>query len=53
MRSITIRLPDAEAAMLVVAQRKNPGFRNLETMLIKLIRDEYFSLVSGHSGEKH
>ena len=41
MKSITIRLPDVEAAMLVEVQKRNKAFRNIGAMLLQNIRDEY------------
>ena len=51
MKTITIRLPDAEAVMLAAAQKKDHRFRNLESLLISLIRDEYYN--SGSSRGRH
>ena len=34
MKSITIRLPDLEAAMLVEVQKKNKAFKDLQQLLI-------------------
>ena len=41
MKSITIRLPDLEAAMLVEVQKKNKAFKDLQQLLIEQIRQEY------------
>ena len=41
MKTITIRLPDVEAAMLVEVQKRNKAFRNIGAMLLQNIRDEY------------
>ena len=41
MRTITIRLPDVEAAMLVEAQKSNRVHRDLQTVLASQIRQEY------------
>ena len=41
MKTITIRLPDVEAAMLVEVQKKNKVFRDMHAMLVLLIRNEY------------
>ena len=41
MKSITIRLPDLEAAMLVEVQKKNKAFKDLQQLLIQQIRQEY------------
>ena len=41
MKSITIRLPDVEAAMLVEVQKKNKAFKDLQQLLIQQIRQAY------------
>jgi hypothetical protein len=41
MKTITIRLPDVEAAMLVEVQKRNKAFRDLQAMLQKQISREY------------
>ena len=41
MKSITIRLPDLEAAMLVEVQKKNKAFKDMQQLLIQQIRQEY------------
>ena len=41
VKTITIRLPDVEAAMLVEVQRSNPAYRDLSKLLISLIRKSY------------
>ena len=40
MKSITIRLPDLEAAMPVEVQKKNKAFKDLQQLLIQQIRQE-------------
>ena len=37
MKTITIRLPDVEAAMLVEVQKVNKAFRDLQGLLISQI----------------
>ena len=49
MKSITIRLPDLEAAMLVEVQKKNKAYKDLQQLLIEQIRQEY-QKSSGGSG---
>ena len=44
MKTITIRLPDVEAAMLVEVQKKTTKLRALDRLIIDIIRDEYFRL---------
>jgi hypothetical protein len=41
MKTITIRLPDVEAAMLVEVQKADKEFRNLEKLLARLIVGKY------------
>jgi len=41
VKTITIRLPDVEAAMLVEARKRNKAFKDLEQLLIQQIRQEY------------
>jgi len=38
MKTITIRLPDVEAAMLAEARKRNKCFNNLQSLLIDLIK---------------
>ena len=49
MKTITIRLPDVEAAMLVEVQKSNKAFKDLQQLLIQQIRQEY-QKSSGGSG---
>ena len=46
MKTITIRLPDMEAAMLAELQKRNKEFGELQRMLLKHIRQEYAKLQS-------
>jgi hypothetical protein len=41
MKTITIRLPNVEAVMLVAVQKVNKEYGNLEIMLLTQIRQEY------------
>jgi hypothetical protein len=41
MKTITIRLPDVEAAMLVEVQKVNRAYRDLQAFLVKQIQLEY------------
>ena len=41
MKTLTIRIPDVEAAMLVEGQKSNKSFRDLQGLLLCLIREEY------------
>ena len=49
MKTITIRLPDVEAVMLVEVQKRNKAFKDLQQLLIQQIRQEY-QKSSGGSG---
>ena len=41
MKTITIRLPDMEAAILVEVQKKNKAYRDLQRFVLDQIRDAY------------
>jgi hypothetical protein len=41
MKTLTLRIPDVEAAMLVEVQKSNKTFRVLQGLLLGLIRQEY------------
>ncbi len=41
MKTITIRLPDVEAAMLVEVQKVNKAYINLQGLLRSQIQQEY------------
>ena len=41
MKTITIRLPDVEAAMLVEVQKVNKAFRDLQCLFVNQIQQEY------------
>ena len=41
MKTITIRLPDVEAAMLVEVQKVNRACRDLQALMSRQIRQEY------------
>jgi len=49
MKTITIRLPDFEVAMLVEVQKRNKALKDLQQLLIQQIRQEY-QKTSGGSG---
>ena len=49
MKTITIRLPDVEVAMLVEVQKRNKAFKDLQQLLIQQVRQEY-QKSSGGSG---
>lgn len=46
MKTITIRLPNVEAAMLVEVQRVNKRYKDVKEMLIELIHIEYEKIFS-------
>jgi hypothetical protein len=41
MKAITIRLPDVEAAMLDEVAKTNKSFKDIQGVVIRLIRNEY------------
>ena len=41
MKTIIIRLPDVEAAMLVEVQKANKVYRDLQGLLVNQIHQEY------------
>ena len=47
MKTITIRLPDVETAMLVEVQKVNRTYKNLQGLLINQIRQEYQQTPTG------
>ena len=49
MKTITIRLPDVEAAMLVEVQKVNKAYRDLQGLLSQQIRKEYLTMHAGRN----
>ena len=49
MKSITIRLPDVEAAMLLEVQKVNKVYRDLQGLLINQIQQEYAKTPKGRA----
>ena len=49
MKTITIRLPDVEAAMLVEVQKVNKAYRDLQGLLINQIQQEYVKTPKGRA----
>jgi hypothetical protein len=47
MKTITIRLPAVEAAMLVEVQKTNKAYRDLQGLLLQQIRQEYAKTPAG------
>jgi len=45
MKTITIRLPDVEAAMLVEVQKRNKDFRDIAGWLCREVRCAYLDLL--------
>ena len=41
MKTITLRIPPVEAAMLQELQKTHKSFRNLEGLVLGLLREEY------------
>jgi len=41
MKTITIRLPDVEAATLLEVQKRNKEFRNRSALLARVIQKEF------------
>jgi len=41
MKTITIRLPDVEAAMLAEVQKRNPKIKDLSGYIVERIKVEY------------
>jgi len=52
MKTITIRLPDVEAAMLVEVQKGNKSFKDLQQLLIQQIRQEYAKTPTGKASRQ-
>ena len=49
MKTITIRLPDVEAAMLVEVQKVNMAYRDLQGLLINQVQQEYAKTPKGRA----
>ena len=49
MKTITIRLPDVDAAMLVEVQKVNRAYRDLQGLLISQIQQEYAKTPKGRA----
>ena len=47
MKTIAIRLPDVEAAMLTEVQKVNKAYRDLQVFLVRQIRLEYGKVKTG------
>jgi hypothetical protein len=44
VKTLTLRIPDVEAAMLLQVQKSNKSFRDLQGLVLGLIRQEYQKL---------
>jgi hypothetical protein len=44
MKTITIRLPDVEAAMLVEVQKTNRAYRDLQYFFLQVIQEGHFKV---------
>ena len=49
MKTITIRLPDVEAAMLTEVQKVNKAYRDLQGLPINQIQQEYAKTLKGRA----
>ena len=49
MKSITIRLPDVEAAMLLEVLKVNKAYKDLQGLLINQIQEEYAKTPKGRA----
>jgi len=49
MKTITIRLPDVEAAMLAEVQKVNKAYKDLQGLLINQIQTEYQKTSKGRA----
>ena len=49
MKTITIRLPDVEAAMLVEVQKVNRSYRDIQGFLVSQIQQEYAKTAKGRA----
>jgi hypothetical protein len=47
VKTITVRLPDVEAAMLIEVQKTNKAYRDLQGLMFNQIRQEYCRIPKG------
>ena len=52
MKTIIIRLPDVEAAMLVEVQKVNKAYRDLQAVLSQQIHQEYAKTPAGKAAKQ-
>ena len=51
MKTIIIRLPDVEAAMLVEVQKVNKAYKDLQGLLLNQIQQEYAKTPKGRAAK--
>ena len=51
MKTIAIRVPDVEAAMLVEVQKVNKSYKDLQSLLINQIKTEYQKTSKGRAAK--
>ena len=51
MKTITIRLPDVEAAMLLEVLKVNKAYKDLQGLLINQIQQEYAKTPKGRASK--
>jgi hypothetical protein len=51
MKTIIIRLPDVEAAMLVEVQKVNKAYKDIQSLLINQIQQEYAKTSKGRAAK--
>jgi hypothetical protein len=51
MKTITIRLPDVEAAMLVEVQKVNKAYKDLQSLLLNQIQQDYQKIPKGRAAK--
>ena len=51
MKTITIRLPDVEAAMLLEVGKVNKAYRDLQGLLINQLQQEYAKTPKGRAAK--
>jgi hypothetical protein len=52
MKTIIIRLPDVEAAMLLEVQKVNKAYRDLQVVLIQQVHQEYAKTSEGKAAKR-
>ena len=49
MKTLALRIPDVEAAMLLEVQKTNGAYRDLQGLLLRQIRQEYAKTPGGRA----